>query len=138
VDTAIIVKLAGLLIPIIAILAPIIIVGVVLYFKQAQRRDLYQTVKHFADRGMPVPRELLDPPKPAQRPGNAPRFIAFSLIGTGLGVALMFALMDLHFLMGIGGLLVFIGLAQLFALQLDEREAEKQRQRGAGSPAADD
>jgi len=92
-DLAILPKLAGLLIPIVAILLPIFIVGIVLYFKQRQREALYETVKHFADRGMPVPRELLDPPQPpGQSALGSPRFRAITLIGVGIGLALLFGL----------------------------------------------
>lgn len=134
-DSAIIVKLAGLLIPIVAIITPILIIAVVFYFKQRQRQALYETVKHFADRGMPVPRELLDPPQPPGPPAlGTPRFRAITLIGTGVGLGLMFWSLDLRFLIGIGGLLVCIGLAQLFALKLDAHD-EKKQQRGADAPA---
>jgi Domain of unknown function (DUF6249) len=135
VDTAIIVKLAGLLIPIVAIITPIIIVGVVLYFKHVQRRTLYETVKHFADRGMPVPRELLDPPPAQGAPAfGSARFRAITLIGAGAGLALMFWGLDLRFLMGIGGLLGCIGLAQLFALKLDARDEKQHRSADAPAP----
>ena len=134
-DTALIVKLAGLLIPIVAIVTPIVIVAVVLHFKQRQRQALYETVKHFADRGMPVPRELLDPPPPQGTSAlGTPRFRAITLIGVGVGLALMFWSLDLRFLIGIGGLLVCIGLAQLFALKLDARDEKQQRQGDAPTP----
>jgi Flp pilus assembly protein TadB len=133
VDTAVITKLAGLLIPIVGILLPIFIVGIVLYFKQRQREALYETVKHFADRGMPVPRELLDPPQPpGQSALGTPRFRAITLIGVGIGLALLFWSLDLVFLIGIGGLLVCIGLAQLFALKLDARDEARLQRRSAG------
>ena len=138
-DLSIIPKLAGLTIPLAGIALPLLILWVVLHFRDRQRTKLYETVKHFADRGMPVPRELLDPPQ--ERPAfGTPRFRAFTTIGAGLGVALMFAMMDLHFLIGIGGLLVFIGVAQLVALHLDARDAERLRARGdapEGARAAD-
>ena len=134
-DTALIVKLAGLLIPIVAIITPIVIVAVVLHFKQRQRQALYETVKHFADRGMPVPRELLDPPQATGTSAmGTPRFRAITLIGAGVGLGLMFWSLDLRLLIGIGGLLVCIGLAQLFALKLDARD-EKTKPRDADAPA---
>lgn len=137
-DLSIIPKLAGLAIPLAAIVLPLLILWVVLHYRERQRSKLYDTVKYFADRGMPVPRELLDPPQDQRPAFGTPRFRAFTTIGTGLGVALMFAFMDLRFLMGIGGLLVFIGLAQLVALHLDEKDAEKARSREAAAPARGD
>jgi len=134
-DSAIIVKLAGLLIPIVAIVTPIIIVAVVFYFKQRQRQALYETVKHFADRGMPVPRELLDPPPAQGAPAlGTARFRAITLIGAGAGLALMFWGLELQFLIGIGGLLGCIGLAQLFALKLDARDEKQHRSADAPAP----
>ena len=128
-DLSILPKLTGLLIPIMGILLPVFIVGLVLHFKQRQREALYETVKHFADRGMPVPRELLDPPQSAGASVlGTPRFRAITLIGVGVGLALMFWSLNLEFLIGIGGLLVCIGLAQLFALRLDANEARRKPQ----------
>ncbi|HET9975828.1 MAG TPA: DUF6249 domain-containing protein [Burkholderiaceae bacterium] len=134
-DLSIVPKIAALLIPIVAIVMPIAIVAVVLYFKQRQRQALYETVKHFADRGMPVPRELLDPPQPQGASAlGTPRFRAITLIGVGVGLALMFWTLDLRFLIGIGGLLVCIGVAQLFALKLDARDEKQQRPADAPTP----
>lgn len=136
-DLSIVPKIAALLIPLAGIALPVVVLIVVLHFRERQRDKLYDTVRHFADRGMPVPRELLEPPGIAYSAISRPRFWAFTLIGAGLGVALMFAMMDLHFLMGVGGLLVFVGLAQLFALQLDASEAEKLRRRQSGKGPAE-
>jgi hypothetical protein len=123
-DWIVVTKLAGLLIPLTGIVFPIIVLYVVLQSRERQRQQLYDTVKHYADRGMPVPRELLDPPQRAQL--NTPRYGAFTAIGLGVGLALMFLTMDLESLVGIGGLLVCIGVAQLIALRLDARDAQRQ------------
>ena len=120
-DLSLVPELVALLIPLAGIALPVIIILVVLHYRQQQRERLYETVKHFADRGMPVPRELFDPPRPGwQRDmlGSA-RFRALTLIGTGVGVALMFWILDLAFLTGIGALLVCIGVAQWIAVRLD-------------------
>lgn len=131
-DLSILPKLAALVIPIVAILFPILLVAMILHFKQRQRDALYETVKHFTDRGMPVPRELLNPPQPVgQSVLGTPRFRAITLIGAGIGLALMFYLLELRFLIGIGGLLVCIGVAQLIAIKLDANDA---RHAGPGTP----
>jgi hypothetical protein len=126
VDLALLPKLTGLLIPLVAILGalllPVGIVYMALHFRQRQREKLYETVKHFADRGMPVPAELLDPPRREQAVYGTLRFRAFTLIGVGVGLALMFWGLDLNFLLGVGGLLVCIGVAQLIALKLEAGE----------------
>lgn len=135
-ETAVIVKLAGLLIPLAGIAAPLIIVIIVLQHRARMRDKLYDTVKHFAERGMPVPRELLDPPRAAS-PLATWRFFAFTLIGAGVGTALLFWSLDLPSLIGIGGLLVCVGVAQLVAWQLDRRDAERNREPLSNGNAAD-
>ena len=123
-DLSIVPKVAALLIPLAAIVVPIAVIFVVLHFRERQRHQLYDTVKHYADRGMPVPRELLE--GPARRaPLTTPRFYAFTVIGLGLGLALLFWSLELPALMGIGGLLLCVGVAQLIALSLDARDALK-------------
>jgi hypothetical protein len=116
-------KIIGLLIPLTGIALPLAVLVVVLQFRERQRKQLYDTVKHYADRGMPVPRELLDPPRRSSL--NTPRCGAFTLIGLGLGLALMFWALELPSLAGIGGLLVCVGAAQLIALALDARDAQR-------------
>lgn len=128
----------GLLIPLAGIAFPILVVWLVLHYRERQRQQLYETVKHFADRGMPVPRELLEPPKPPPKgPTNTPRFIAYSLIGVGVGIGVMFWGLDLPSLIGIGGLVLCVGVAQLVALALDRRDDARDRPllRGDDAPA---
>jgi hypothetical protein len=120
-DANLLPKLFALLIPLAGIAFPLVVLWVVLRSRERQRQQLYDTVKHYADRGMPVPRELLDPPQRARL--NTPRYGAFTVIGLGLGLVLMFWTMELASLVGIGGLLVCIGVAQLIALAFDARDA---------------
>ncbi|HET9823001.1 MAG TPA: DUF6249 domain-containing protein [Burkholderiaceae bacterium] len=119
-------KILGVLLPFLGILLPLLIIVALLWFKERQRAALYDTVRHFADRGMPVPRELLEPP-PARGGGaaNTPRMRAFTQIGAGAGLALLFWSLEMHNLIGIGGLVACVGLAQLWALTLDERDARR-------------
>jgi len=123
VDLSLVPKLVGLLIPLAGIALPIVVIVIVLQFRERQRQQLYETVRHYADRGMPVPRELIEPPRRSAL--NTPRYGAFTLIGLGVGLALMFWSLELPSLMGIGGLLVCVGVAQLVALALDARDASK-------------
>lgn len=112
------------LIPIVAIVSavglPALIVWLVLRHQQQRHQQLLETVRHLADRGMPVPRELLDPPRRQAVQGSS-QFRAITLVGVGLGLALMFYLLGLAFLSGIGALLVCIGVAQLIALRIERR-----------------
>ena len=74
---------------------------------------------------------MLDPPQPAgQSVLGTPRFRAITLIGVGVGLALMFYMLELRFLIGIGGLLLCIGVAQLIAIKLD---ASDKRPAGPGN-----
>jgi hypothetical protein len=127
-DLSLIPKLAGLLIPILGIIAPVVIVFVVLQHRAQMREKMLETAKYFADKGMPIPRELLDPPSPLGQAANW-RFRAITLIGAGVGLALLFWLLDVLFLTGIGGLLVCVGVAQLIAWRLDHNDAKRDEAR---------
>jgi hypothetical protein len=114
-------KLGGVMVAVTGILLPAVLLWLVLAHRARRHQRLMDTVRHYADRGLPLPRELLAPP-PGPR-WVSPRFIAMSLLGAGVGVAIMFWAMDLVFLCGIGALLGCVGLAQLIALKLDEAQA---------------
>jgi hypothetical protein len=118
-------NLLGLLIPLAGIAFPIAVIVIVLQYRERQRQQLHDTIKHFADRGMPVPRELLDPPRSARHRVLTPRFGALTLVGVGVGIALMFWSLELPSLIGIGGLVLCVGVAQLVALGLDARDARR-------------
>jgi hypothetical protein len=122
-DLSLLPKLVGLLVPVAGMAFPIIVIALVLWFRERHRQQLYETVRHYADRGMPVPRELIEPPR--RWALATPRYGAFTIIGLGVGLALMFWSMGLASLIGIGGLLVCVGVAQLIALALDQRDARK-------------
>jgi Domain of unknown function (DUF6249) len=132
-DPYVLKNLVALLIPLAGIALPVLVIWLVLHFRERQRQQLYETARHYADRGMPVPRELLDPPTRSRRMANAPRFAAFTLIGVGVGIALMFWSLDLPSLIGIGGLVLCIGVAQLVAVVLDRRD--EAREKSATPPA---
>lgn len=117
-DVAVIIPLAGMAVGLLSLLIPVALVWVVLRFRQIRTERLYETIRHLADRGQPVPPELLDPPR-RTRAGDTLRFRAITLIGAGLGLSLMFWLLDLRSIAGVGALLVCIGVAQLIALRLD-------------------
>ncbi|HEX7439666.1 MAG TPA: hypothetical protein VF319_06160, partial [Caldimonas sp.] len=54
-------KAMALLVPIFSVLMPVLVVLVVMHYRHQRTIKLHETVKYLADRGMPVPRELLDP-----------------------------------------------------------------------------
>ena len=122
-DRHTIIPLFGMLVGIIAILLPIGIIWLVLHYRNRRNDALYETVKHLADKGLPVPPELLDPPQ-AKNDRESPLFRAITLLGVGIGLGLMFWFLDLKFLVGIGALLLCIGIAQIIALMIERRRGD--------------
>lgn len=121
-----IIPLAGMVVGIIAIMLPAVIVFIALYYRHQRTEKLYDTVRQLVEKGLPVPPELLDPPAPQRSAkNNSPLFNAVTLIGAGLGLALMFHWMELRWLIGVGAMLVCIGAAQLLALAIERRWADK-------------
>jgi hypothetical protein len=114
------------LLPMVAILCgvgmPTLIVYLVARYKLQRHRQLLDTVCQLADKNLPVPRELLDPPRRAGSE-SSPLFRAFTLIGAGVGLALMFWQMELPMMMGVGALALCVGVAQLLALGIERRAA---------------
>lgn len=51
---------AGLLIPIIAVLMPVFIVGIVMYFRAKDRAEVQKTIRMAIEKGQPLPAEYLD------------------------------------------------------------------------------
>lgn len=104
------------------------IVFIELHFKQRRIDKVLETVRHLADRGQPVPANLLDLTDdslldPARRARRTPLFGAITTVGAGIGLSLMFSLMGLKFLVGVGALVFCVGLAQLIALRIEARRA---------------
>jgi Domain of unknown function (DUF6249) len=123
-DKQLLIPLAGMFVGIIGILLPVAIIWVVFHYRQRKTDALYATVKHLADKGQPIPPELLDPPREVQeRSGDTPLVRALTTLGAGIGLGLMFWIMNIKFLIGIGVLVACIGLAQLLALAIERRKA---------------
>jgi hypothetical protein len=109
-------------IPIVAIVfltifgAPVLIVGLILYFSFSRQRALHRTVRMMVEKGQPVPEALLNP-APAQRQrSDVRRGVVLTMIGVGLMVFLAAAndweggawtLGLIPFLIGVGYLLVW-------------------------------
>src|SRR4051812_30639375 len=107
----------SLLIPIVAILMPIGIVAVVALFVHKLQERRHATIVGLLEKGLPVPRELLDPPR---REGS-PLMRALTLVGVGVGVsAFLGAMFRLEQGLWATGLIpLSIGVAQLVALKLE-------------------
>jgi hypothetical protein len=97
--------------------APVLIVGLILYFSFSRQRALHKTVRMMVEKGQPVPEALLAPPPPAQRQrSDLRRGVILTMIGVGLMVFLAAAndweggswtLGLIPFLIGAGYLLVW-------------------------------
>jgi hypothetical protein len=120
----------GAIVPVVAILMPVAIVFVALYFRHQRQVSLHETIKHLADKGMPVPKDLLDPPG---RNANAtsgdwqrrsPFFSAMTVLGVGLGLMVFFYAMGWGGLWGVGALVAIIGVSQLIALAIERRASQ--------------
>src|SRR2546421_871320 len=65
--------------------APVLIVGLILYFGFSKSRALHRTVRMMVEKGQPVPEALLAPPPPAVRQrSDMRRGVVLVMIGIGL------------------------------------------------------
>jgi hypothetical protein len=97
--------------------APVLIVAFIMYFGFSKSRMQHRTVRMLAEKGQPIPPELLAPPVPAVRQRNDMRR-GIVLVMVGMGVMLTFgawsgweggawALGVIPFVIGLGYLLVW-------------------------------
>jgi len=119
--------LKNVLIPIVAILAPVGIVVIALDFVQRRQERLHLTVVGLIEKGLPVPPQLLDPPR---RPGISPLMRAMTLVGTGIGlIVFLYTLLGTGPYMpwAVGAIPLAIGIAQLVAIGIESRRAASDR-----------
>ena len=108
-----------LLIPIVAILMPIVLVLVVLTFARQAEERRHRTVVQLLEKGLPVPPELLRAQR-LRRQGS-PLMRALTLVGLGMGLsAFLYLLLGTRSGVWAAGLIpLAIGIAQLIALKLE-------------------
>jgi hypothetical protein len=96
--------------------APVLIVGLILYFSFSRSRALHRTVRMMVEKGQPVPEALLNPPPAQRQRSDVRRGVILAMIGVGLMVFLAAAndweggawtLGLIPFLIGVGYLLVW-------------------------------
>jgi hypothetical protein len=112
----------GIVVPIVAITlltvfgAPVLIVGLILYFSFSRQRALHRTVRMMVEKGQPVPEALLNPPPAQRQRSDVRRGVVLTMIGVGLTVFLgaasewdggAWTLGLIPFLIGVGYLLVW-------------------------------
>jgi Domain of unknown function (DUF6249) len=96
--------------------APVLIVGLILYFSFSKSRALHRTVQMMVEKGQPVPEALLNPPPAQRQRSDLRRGVVLTMIGIGvmafLGAASeweggAWTLGLIPFLIGVGYLLVW-------------------------------
>jgi Domain of unknown function (DUF6249) len=96
--------------------APVLIVGLILYFSFSRSRALHRTVRMMVEKGQPVPAALLNPPPAQRQRSDLRRGVILTMIGVGLMVFLgavndweggAWTLGLIPFLIGAGYLLVW-------------------------------
>lgn len=96
--------------------APVLIVGLILYFSFSKSRALHRTVRMMVEKGQPVPEALLNPPPAQRQRSDLRRGVVLTMVGLGLMVFLAavndweggaWTLGLIPFLIGAGYLLVW-------------------------------
>ena len=64
--------------------APVLIVGLILYFSFSRSRALHRTVRMMVEKGQPVPAALLNPPPALRQRSDLRRGVVLTMIGLGL------------------------------------------------------
>ena len=94
---------------------PVLLVGMILWFKQRKLRMIHETVLRLAEKGLPVPPELLVPPS------NRRAGLRGGLVLVGLGVALSVFLEEVGAPWSIGLIPGLMGLGLLIAAWVESR-----------------
>lgn len=96
--------------------APVLIVGLIMYFSFSRSRAMHRTVRMMVEKGQPVPEALLNPPPAQRQRSDLRRGVVLTMVGVGL-MAFFGAVNDweggawtlglIPFLIGVGYLLVW-------------------------------
>lgn len=114
---------AGVLIPIIGMAVtfglPVVLVAIILWFKHRKLQMTHETIAKLAEKGLPVPAELL-----AAAPPNRAAGLRGGLVLVGLGIALAIFLQEVGAPWSIGLIPGLMGVALLIAWAIESRQAE--------------
>jgi hypothetical protein len=94
---------------------PLVLVAVILYYKHRRARMAYDTIARLVEKGLPVPPELLEPP----RRGHAG--LRGGLVLLALGIALSFFFAGWGPGWSIGLIPGLMGIALLIAWKIESR-----------------
>ena len=98
---------------------PVLLVAIILWFKHRKLRMTHETIARLAEKGLPVPPELLAAPAPGRSRNVALRG---GLVLVALGIALMVFFLQVQGPWSIGLIPGLMGLALVIAWAIERRE----------------
>ncbi len=98
---------------------PVAIVAIILFYKHRKQRMTHETIARLAEKGLPIPPQLFEPPPDRSRAGLKSGLV---LLALGLGLSIFFLLEGGEWSIGlIPGLM---GLALLVSWKIEQRRDE--------------
>ena len=94
---------------------PLAIIAIILYYKHRKNRLMHETIARLADKGLPVPPELLQPP------AHGYAGLRGGLMLVGLGIALVVFLQQIRGPWSIGLIPGLIGAALILSWAIESR-----------------
>jgi hypothetical protein len=94
---------------------PLLLVAIILYYKHRKLRLTHETIAKLAEKGLPVPPELLDPPR------RSHAGLRGGLVLLALGIALAIFLQEVNVPWSIGLIPGLMGAALLIAWAIETR-----------------
>ena len=99
---------------------PVLLVALILRYKHQKLRMTHETIARLAEKGLPVPPELLEPP-----PTNRTAGLRGGLVLIGLGIALAIFLAEVGAPWSIGLIPGLMGIALLIAWGIETFQASE-------------
>ena len=97
---------------------PVMLVAIILYYKHRRNVLNHETIARLLEKGLPVPAQLLDPPRPHSG-------LRGGLVLLALGVALAFYFWDRGMPWSIGLIPGLMGAALLIAWRIEEQAVKR-------------
>jgi hypothetical protein len=97
---------------------PVMLVAIILYYKHRRQRMTHDTIVTLAEKGLPIPPELLEPPEPKR---SSDAGLRGGLVLVALGIALGIFLREVHGPWSIGLIPGLMGVALLIAWKIEAR-----------------
>ena len=97
---------------------PVFLVAIILYYKHRRNALNHETIARLAEKGLPVPAQLLDPPRP--RSG-----LRGGLVLLALGIALSIYAWERGMPWSVGLIPGLMGVALLIAWRLEDKPVER-------------